>query len=770
MPNFEQLSFVMKRTGIVFLLVPFLAQSQIKIMVTLTDTPAWNTKLIPADLKYNKWGHFDFTQDDRGNGALDASAYMGGGTAFSNRTTYPGLTFTDGANIRTKNIFYSGSVATNAWWNTDTTQDWSVNPGGMSWDQMATVVSRNWSVLDHGAFHGIANPGATALGFTTLHNAAANRNYTYRKLAALGYPYVMRFGVVPSNDPDYHSAWEQLGYLGGTSENQFDGYPAEPFAEWSNNGLAVVTNFKNDNRYHVQARRFKDLTAEEAVKEYETFFDHLFAQSNSTVKNSLSYFIHQWDFARFRTIMDYFHKNSNDHFWVCGMQEFYEYFQTIQQTAVTQTISGNVLTVILDQRFLPDEQRWRDMSFLLSSNARIKNVTVTGADDYSYNTTTGLINIYKKKTKGFAVPSNYNSTGFVFNKKLPLELNDFYIDNNYDNKPQALIDGNVSSQFHAKNYDAAMIYTPYEVVADLSDYGAVVHKIRIYGNGKSVTTQVILTRNDNESETIIGTFTGEAGWQEFVISGNKYVASRLILRSNSTGGFGNELEVYADYLPYQEQTYAHRRASLGDMLGVNAHWWNFVTNTTGDPVTSLVENKIRAFDSLGLRSLRNYGSVEFYQNETGSMYAFNPVMQGWYEDAFMRRLKKDNPRLVRWSVLQGQTKAVKATWEVPDTTKQMTGTVISYNDKQGWGVLTIRVTSAKGNGVWTDWFIDPETGSASRQISGSWIIIPSSFPSEQTFTVGANVPYKAGDRILVHARHSSQLNYLYTNNSNGGRS
>jgi hypothetical protein len=763
------------KKGIVaaLLLIPFLANTQIKIVVTLSSTPSWTTKLIPCNLKYNKQGHFDFTQDDRGKGALDAAAYWTRGIAPSNGVAYLGLSFSDGANTRPKNIFYTGSVATNAFANGDTLSDYSaLGPTYMNWKDMHTIVQKGWSILDHGAFHGVDQPGAIALGLNPLKNSVLNRNYTYRKLAAFGDEYVMRFGVVPSGDIGYHSAWEQLGYIGGTSQNTFDGYPADPSADWANNGLATVTNLKNDNRYHVRARRFKDMNAADAVSEYKSYIDNLISACTPTANFSLSYFIHQWDFANFKTISDYLHTKANDRIWVCGLQEFYEYFQTIQQTAITQKISGDTLTVVLDQSFLPDDLRWRDMSFLLNSNVEIKNVVVTGADDYSYNTNTGLINIYKKKIHGYPIPKNYNATVFLFNKKIPLELNDFYIDNNYDNKPAELIDDNIKTQFHAKQYDATMIYSPYDVVVDLSDYGAVVNKVRVYvAAGGNYKTMVLLARNDNEEEVPIGNFSGSNTnrWIEFTTNENKFVASKIIFRSNSTGGYGNELEVYADYLPYKEQTYEHRHAPLGDMLGTNAHWWNFVRNAVG-PLDALEMNKIRAFDSLHLRSLRNYGNAQEYTAQNGSVWAFNPVVQGWFEDLMMYQLKKDNPDLIRWSVLQGQFHHVADTWNVPDTNWQMKGKVVNYVDHGGWGTLTISVSSARGKGIMTHWFVDPLSGKGTPQISNDWHDIPEKFPANKSFNLAAGVPYATGDIILARGRHTSQLNYNYKNNSNVGRS
>jgi hypothetical protein len=746
----------------------------ITITVNLNSTPNTTTKLVPAPIKYNKKGHFDFTQDDRGISALDQAAYMAGGVANVDGVTYPGKTFTDGANNRGKNIFYTGSIASNAWWSQDTTKDASVNAGLMNWNQVGYVLNKGWSLLDHGAFHGVGLPGATALNFNELQNAAANRNYAFRKLNDIGIQYVMKYGVVPSNDANYHSAWEQLGYLGGISQGSFDGYPAEPLFEYVNEGVTDVSNWLKDNRYKVKPRRFQDVNAQTNVDFYKAKLDVLFSQM-ATKPSSLSFGIHTMDLSYFRQVMDYIDANDNDNLLVCGLQEFHEYYEVAQQSKVSQKIVGSQLIVTIDQSFLNDDVRWRDMTFLLNSNATMSGITVTGADDYSYNTTTGLINIYKKKTTGFTMPENYTATGFVKNGKIPLQIDDFYQDNNYTYKPDKLIDGDLTQTFEATQYAKDMIYSPFDMVVDLSDYGAIVKKVRIYNSNVSgVTTSVILKRNDNEQEVTIGTLTSSTPnqWVEFVPpSATQFVASRIILRSNKVNGYGNELEVYADYLPYTEQTYATRQTPLKWMLGSNTHWWDFVININSRS-TALNQKKIDGWNSLNLNSIRNYGNAKEYSPSPGGKFAFNPVKQGWYEDDFMRALKAANPNLIRWSVLQGQYEHVSTTWDIPDDNYSMTGSVVSYQNNGSWGYVVINVTSSTGAGptVYTNWWLHPQTGSGTVQTSSNWHDIPSTFPVQKGFNVGGNIPYQVGDIIKIRRRHSSQLNYNFVNNNNTGRS
>lgn len=753
--------------------VPPITPSNITVTVTLTGTPVWTTKLNPALLKYNKWGRFGMTNDDRRTDGVDVAAYITGNGIVSPQKglTYAGKRFTDGANVRGRNIAWTATEALNAWQNSDSTTDVGLI-GGMTWTQAKSLIDNGWSFGDHGAWHGIGLQGPSQLGFNTLLNSAANRDYSYRQSLAVGAPYVLRVGIVPTNDPGYHSAWEQLGYLGGSSESTNDNYP-DVVQEWYNFGLVPVNNYINDNRYKVHLRMFKELQAGYGTGDIIAQFKGLTAQASNTNRLSAEYGFHGADWDSLTKAMDTLDYYDNDKIWICGLQEFYEYFQTYQQSRIKQTLAGNVLTVTIDQSFLSDEMRWRDMSFMLSSNSSISSVTVTGADDYSYNTATGLINIYKKKTSGFTPPESALNNGFVFGGRLPLDSTDIYFDNNFNNRPSALIDGDTTTRYLATTYGGDMVFKPYDIVFDLSDYGAIVNRVQIRSDNTSgFTTKVIVVRNDNEAEDSIGVFTGTPSNQWFTFypdtSLNKFVASKVILRSDNPSGFGTEVRIFGDYLPYTEQVYKNKGTPLRWQLGVNSHWWNFVNNGTGS-ATALATAKIIAFDSLHMHSLRNYGNAYAYQNADGSQFGFNPTVGGgWFEDLFMRRLKLTNPDLIRWSVLQGQTTAVANTWNIPDTSWWIKAVVSSYViHNASWGTLNLTAFASKGSGTFTKNFIKKISGNGvNTETSNDWVSATDVNISLQIDGIGG---FAAGDTLWIQGRHTSALNYNYANNNVAGR-
>jgi hypothetical protein len=717
--------------------------SIITIKVVLSGTPLKTARLVPANLKYNKWGRFGITADNRTKDVLTVARYL------------DSKTFTDGATTNKHNMVWSGSLGTQAYWGKDTTTD----AGGLTWSQTKDLVSEGWSILDNGAFNGIATAGATALGFNQLMNSAQNRRYTFNKLSLLGTPYVLRFGLVPKTEKNYHSAWEQLGYLGGTSTTVDDNYPGT-VTSTTNHGLVNVTHWKSDNQYKVHLRHFNNLSSGSAGS--QDFFDAAFSlSSGSTPSNNYSV---EFGFTAaspgtVKKVIDSAYAHFDDHIWVCGLQEFYEYFETIQQTAIKQQITGDTLIVTVDQTFLNQDQRWRDMSFVLNSNVSLHKVFVTGADDYSYNSSTGLINIFKKKTVGYAMPDDAFSTGFTFHSKIQFSKDNVFIDNHYDNPPSALVDRDVNTIY---NTGGGMLYHPYEVTFNLSDFGAVVDSVRIKLKGEvGYTTHVILTRNDNEAEDSIGVFTGDMQnkWVTIKVndSASRYVASRVILRSNSKSGFGTEVEVYGDYLPYAGQAFRHRETPLKYSIGTNGHWWNFNNNSDG----SNNENAFKAVDSMHLYSVRLYGDVDGYQDSTGSSWYFNPVRGGWNETKLFRRFREVNPNTIRFSVMQGQSLAIRKQWNTPDSTWQLEGIVTNVDEKGAYSIISMKSISilagAAGSSAGRIRIIKKGSPNAAGRNSDNWMTL---VVEPKTFGTDPN-SFHVGDTIIMYNRYKSALNIPY---------
>jgi hypothetical protein len=366
--------------------------AQIQIQVTLSGTPS-SVTIEKKKLKYGKQGAFCFIYDDRPLSALDGYNIM----------PY----HTDGTG---KQIRYTATIASNGV--TYTGQDFSAN-GAMTLQQLKFLVDNNWALACHGYYHGIPQQQANA-GFTVVDNVEYNRQYHYNQLKNLGSEYVLRTGVVPSADTGYHRVWPQFGYLAGTSQNQFDNNPANPGADWVNGGIADVNNLGNG--YQIFARRFNDIVDQPRTDHLISSLNNLFNQASPTNAALLIYGTHETQNNFFSQALNHVVNNGGDRIWVTSFQEFMEYNEVKHRTNISYSINGNIVTITLNQQ-LPDATRWRDLSLQLASNQNIVNVTATGADSVSFNASTGLINVFKKKISGFNLgassPLPVRFTGFT---------------------------------------------------------------------------------------------------------------------------------------------------------------------------------------------------------------------------------------------------------------------------------------------------------------------------------------------------------------------
>ena len=358
------------------------AQNRIQIKITFSGNPLV-ASVAPKKLKYGKEGVLSIDFDDRPKVALAAATLM--------------RSFTDGAGNAVK---YTAGVASNS---VDIGgNDYSAT-GAMSIADLKTLVNQNWGISCHGYYHYIPAP-LVSQGFTVLDNVLFNRRYHFDQLKAAGVEYVIRTGVVPGNENGYHQVWKQLGFLAGTSQNTFDNLAANPMSDWFNGGIGEVNLVSNS--YNVFARRFAELNTAAGAAEWINSINALIAQSSPTTPKILRYGLHTGEDSYLGQVFAHIESASNDRIWVTSLHELMEYFETKNKTAITQNRSGNVLTIELDQSALPDATRWRDLSLQLTADRSVASIEVMGADRYSFNPATGLLNVFKLKTS-FAHPDSW---------------------------------------------------------------------------------------------------------------------------------------------------------------------------------------------------------------------------------------------------------------------------------------------------------------------------------------------------------------------------
>lgn len=365
------------------------------VTVTLTfNSPPSSTSTGFADLKFNKQGAFHFECDDNSKGMRDVLAYWNGGRA-SDSLTYPGLSFSDGCGNPVK---FRAALAVNSrggFYNNDTGAPLVTN---FSWAESANLVRLNWAIENHGYYH--EPVGRYSFRYDAGWNVRMNQQNVYNQLRAQGVEYPMRTLVVPTNYKNHFRAADSLGYLGGTSTNTLDGYTLRPSPGGS---LAVLETmppgFVTFNRW------FSDSWTAADVAVQKTQFTNLVNSSTGTAHRLWRLGTHgPQNSANFLDFSQYIAANHQDKIWITTMHEHLEYNEVKRLTTKSEVLTGNTLTITLNLGRIPSQNRFRDMSLLVSGGT-ITGVTVAGADSFSYNPATGLVNIFKKKTTGFPAPS-----------------------------------------------------------------------------------------------------------------------------------------------------------------------------------------------------------------------------------------------------------------------------------------------------------------------------------------------------------------------------
>src|SRR5215203_4614753 len=387
------------RIGILFLFSCFfssLARSQV-VTVTVNFSAAPSTASSSfADLKYNKQSVFNLEVDDRQQRSMSVLAYLNGGIAPEDGQSYPGKNFSDGCG---NNVKYRAAVAVNAKLNS---YDKDAEEGGqLTWPQLKQLFQANFMIENHGYYHN-KDGQYTINSFNEYRNINENTKYINTKLGALGTWFKTRVWVTPNNDQGYNPYAEKLGYLAATSQNVTDGYPPHPVNLYSNTDhLADVSTLSTG--FNVFLRDFTDQWNDSnAINSFKPYITGLKNSSSSTVHKLWRLGTHCYTgdqpfFPNFKKFIDYVETTSNNTIWVTTLQEFLEYLEVKRKVSKTEVLKGKVLTITLNLSGVPVDNLFRDLSLIVSGNTSISSVSVSGADRYTFNSSTGLINIFKKK-------------------------------------------------------------------------------------------------------------------------------------------------------------------------------------------------------------------------------------------------------------------------------------------------------------------------------------------------------------------------------------
>jgi hypothetical protein len=332
--------------------------------------------VVPAELKYNKEMCLQFDLDD------------GGKVLYTDVLPFfNSLTYTDGAG---KPKAYKASAAVFAINpNTRAELGSGKDPSKFTAAQLAEMITTyGWDASNHSEFHNDVD---------AVSQVAANQALVKMRLAPFGVSLAartMRTGVVPTNFADYVPAFYRQGEIievtsQGTTDAGYVLIPAVTINPWLVSSLPAPMTY-------VQRRGFVgDTLTASAISTYQGYFDQLLA-STPSARKMFRFFSHGASPTdSFQQLFHYIYDKAADRLWMPTQREFAEYYETKRLTTISQVLTGNLLTVTLDQMALPTFSRWRDMSLLLSG-ATIQSVTMSGGNNLTYNSATGLINVYKQ--------------------------------------------------------------------------------------------------------------------------------------------------------------------------------------------------------------------------------------------------------------------------------------------------------------------------------------------------------------------------------------
>lgn len=351
-----------------------------KIRLTITLSSVSQPVLTYADMKYNKRSGIILVSDDGYASDFDIFKYLHGGLADSFGQTHPGIRGTDGCGNPLEWHM--------TWALTSSSRDVEAGLDRTLWSEYAQSIEAGYGYSNHTHDHS---------GYDKYYQLKENEKYIYNNTG-----YRTRTMVIPTADPGYSDTAPNVGYL--MVGSQFGVNSPDDYAD------IVIYPGRIDVRTINQTRLNRFLLG-------RNFYITWNINDTTGVRNALinptltesqiggprymgmigMHGASDQDFDAFKTEMNYIknHANGGDNLWMPTMQEFVEYYETKINLTKQETLEGNQLIVDLDMSTMNKAGLSRDMSFILTGGT-ISSISFAGADNVTYNSTTGLINVFKK--------------------------------------------------------------------------------------------------------------------------------------------------------------------------------------------------------------------------------------------------------------------------------------------------------------------------------------------------------------------------------------
>ena len=395
-----------------------------QVKITFSGTPS-NVIITPTYYKYNKQFAISYGFDD---GNLDQyqvvlPMYNGGTIIYQDGNTpnYPGLYYTDG--VGNKKAF-SGTFNLNMSNITNNPTPTSI----MNYNMLQEAYIKGIDLTNHSYTHRSIDNGGWSVDQATMDSQVLGEidlNYTALK-DNTGIKF-MNF-TSPANDNTYDSY--TINYLNAgklktvCNINNTSHYPAHQYTTeyWiARTGLGVSRDFltwtdgavtRTPSDFDVIANKLISVGNQHAWFTFATHRVNL-TESLSAASTTMKYLSFKWIMEGLESR---YGASGNDTMWFTSINDVYEYLICARDVNLNSIQSGVTTTISFDFSKIPQEFKSHSLSFLISANTNISNITYTGFDEQgslinyqSLGNNTALVNVGYKPEYEKALSSRLNA-------------------------------------------------------------------------------------------------------------------------------------------------------------------------------------------------------------------------------------------------------------------------------------------------------------------------------------------------------------------------
>ncbi len=364
-------------------------------IVIVFDKAPKKINISKAPLKYNKKFAYSFTLDDGLASAYSNVLPMFKGGKASNDAVYPGFFYTDGCGHK---VPFKAGIA----WNSVNSAGVDIhidNPSCLTWQQLDTLYSIRWDILNHGYSHktrgydsqGLPNPSLPE----QIYDDEININKD--KVALMTQNKIkMNHFVVPGGDNGYYERAFANGAKAVYDQNwQIPG---------GGPGL-MVTNPLNYHNFLLNrnimsndakaANRIIDFAANTSINENQNYWVNSFTHDVETNASSGGVDIDTL-FQHMTHVEKTYGIKGKDQVWMAPLQEVFEYCALRDHIKFTWKQESNKVYIDFDLTQVPDDLRYGSLTIIIDSDQNFSSIAATGMPNTTFkgnSSTDKIINL-----------------------------------------------------------------------------------------------------------------------------------------------------------------------------------------------------------------------------------------------------------------------------------------------------------------------------------------------------------------------------------------